>query len=551
MPEIPRSEILELLNSIYPFRRMDAQLVDQVADRLEVVSFNRDEYLYQEGEVADQLYIVYSGQVRITVTMDDAEEMLATLGMGDFFGEEVLEAEGYRLTSAHALEDVLLLRFKENEIAFLAENIPDFAEALELMLRSFRLTLRVRFDWLSEQENIYYLARRHPIFLIIRLALLGGVGGLALSLLLFFNLTMPGGIPLTLLALGVVAFAFVVIWLVVDYMNDYSIITNQRVVFSERIVLFYDSRIESPLTAIQSVTTETSLLGRQLDYGDVVVKTYTGTIVLPDVRDPGHVSRIVEADWYRARLSRRQTEKEMMERKVREIVGERVEPPQGLAQEKRLSMPAEQEQSWINSFLSNLFAMRFDFDGNIIYRKHWWVLLKNIWLPTLLLGLLFAIFLYSVLWPAAIISAVAGIALLLVGLLIVGAWWLYEYYDWRNDYFMVTDEQILDVNKKPLAREERRVAPLRNILSIEFQRLGLIGLILNFGTVYIRVGDTQLTFDEVFNPSGVQQDLFNRLADRLYKDRLAEIDQDQERIAGWLDTYHRYTQDNPPQNPPS
>jgi hypothetical protein len=87
---------------------------------------------------------------------------------------------------------------------------------------------------------------------------------------------------------------------------------------------------------------------------------------------------------------------------------------------------------------------------------------------------------------------------------------------------MVTDEQILDVYRKPLAREERRVAPLRSIQSIEFERLGIIGLLLNFGTVYIRVGDTQLTFDQVFNPSEVQRELFNRIATREYRERLVE-----------------------------
>ncbi len=546
MAEIQRDEVLSLLNSIYPFRRMDPALLELVASRISIVSYNHGDVIYSEGQPAEALYILYEGRVRITVHVDQEPEVMATLRSGDFFGYEVLEAHGFRETAATALENVLLLQLSEEQIAFLAEEIPQFDEALNLMEHSFRLIMRLRFNWLGENEVIYYLTRRYPINLYVRLIPVTVLAVLAAALMAFLFATFPGSIlPVILSVLSLLLFVFVYAWLIVDYLNDYSIVTDRRVVWQERIVLFYDSRTKSPLTAIQSVTTETSFLGRQFDFGDVVVKTYTGTIRLPEVYDPTEVARIVEASWYRARERRTQAETEMMEHRVAEIVGEDNEPVQPIPvnPEIELHMPPPRELTLLNRMLSNLFAMRFEFDGNIIYRKHWWILVRNIWLPTLLILLLLVGVAYTFV-PGAIVSPLVGLALLLVGGTILGAWWLYQYIDWRNDYFMVTDEQILDVYKKPLAQEERQVAPLRNILSIEFQRLGLIGLLLNFGTVYIRVGDTQLTFDEVFNPSEVQRDLFNRLADRLYKDRLAEVNREQQRIAQWLEIYHRMNNRN-------
>ncbi len=546
MAEIPRDDVLTLLNSIYPFRRMDPNLLELIANHTSIVSYNRGDMIYSEGQPADALYIIYDGRVRIMMEVDDEADVLATLGYGDFFGYEVLEERPYRETFARALDNTLLLKFDEKQIAFLAEEILELDEALDLMVHSFRLTLRLRFDWLDENEVIYYLTRRHPIYLFVRLAPVTFFALLAFGALVFLFVTFPGSaLPIILSGLAFLFFGFLYAWFIVDYLNDYSIVTDQRVVWQERIVLFYDSRTESPLTAIQSVTTETSFLGRQFDFGDVVVKTYTGTIRLPYVFDPSEVARIVEASWYRARERRTQAETEMMEHRVSEIVGrpDGQQPPGPQSPALDLHMPPPRELNWINQTLSNLFAMRFEFDGNIIYRKHWWILIAHIWLPTLLILLLFAGAVYTFV-PGAIVSPLVGIALLLVGGTILGAWWVYQYVDWRNDYFMVTDEQILDVYKKPLAQEDRQVAPLRNILSIEFQRLGLIGLLLNFGTVYIRVGDTQLTFDEVFNPSEVQRDLFNRLADRLYKDRLAEVNREQQRIANWLEMYHRMNNRN-------
>ncbi len=528
---------------------MDPELLNLVADHMTIVSYNRSEVIYQERQPAKGLFIIYEGTVQVTMLVDHEPETLQILQYEDFFGYEILSASGYRVTSAVALTNVVLLKFDEEQIAFLAESIPELGEALDLMLRSFQLILRLRFSWIDENEVILYLARRHPIFLIIRLVPVT-IGALIVFLpLLLFDFTFPSSLTLLLSGLAALIFTFLYIWFIVDYLNDYSIVTNQRVVWQERIVFFYDSRTESPLTAIQSVTTDTSFLGRQFDFGDVVVKTYTGTIRLPQVWDPTQVQRIVEASWYRARERRTQAETDMIEHRVAEIVHEGKDlpplpsapspPGSGAPAPVELNTPPPREQSALGRIFSNLFSLRFEFDGNIIYRKHWWILIINIWAPTLAALAVLIVGLAALLMPGVFLSPLIGAGILLIGGLISGGWWLYQYIDWRNDYFMVTDEQILDVYKKPLAQEERQVAPLRNILSIEFQRLGLIGLLLNFGTVYIRVGDTQLTFDEVFNPSEVQRDLFNRLADRLYKDRLAEVQREQQRIAQWLETYHR------------
>ena len=100
--------------------------------------------------------------------------------------------------------------------------------------------------------------------------------------------------------------------------------------------------------------------------------------------------------------------------------------------------------------------------------------------------------------------------------MVIFGWWLYQYIDWHNDVYLITSDQVVDVNKKPLGHEDRQAAPLKNILGIEYKRLGIIGLLLNFGTVFIRVGDRQLTFDQVFNPSEVQRELFHRLTAKNY-----------------------------------
>ena len=64
-------------------------------------------------------------------------------------------------------------------------------------------------------------------------------------------------------------------------------------------------------------------------------------------------------------------------------------------------------------------------------------------------------------------------------------------------------EQIIDLDRKPFGTEKRTAAQLENILGTESQRIGILGNIFNFGTVYITVGGTKLAFENVMEYGGV------------------------------------------------
>ena len=71
------------------------------------------------------------------------------------------------------------------------------------------------------------------------------------------------------------------IWNWIDWGNDYYIVTDQRVVWVEKVIWLYESRDEAPLTTILAVNTTSTFLGRWLHYGSVIVKTFTGEITFP------------------------------------------------------------------------------------------------------------------------------------------------------------------------------------------------------------------------------------------------------------------------------
>jgi hypothetical protein len=88
---------------------------------------------------------------------------------------------------------------------------------------------------------------------------------------------------------------------------------------------------------------------------------------------------------------------------------------------------------------------------------------------------------------------------------------VYEYFDWKNDIYMVAATQIVDVERKPFGAEQRKTANMEAITNISFVRPGLLYQIFNYGTVTINAGPGgEMKFFNVFDPLSVQQDIYRR-----------------------------------------
>ena len=197
--------------------------------------------------------------------------------------------------------------------------------------------------------------------------------------------------------------------------------------------------------------------------------------------------------------------------------------------------------------MQNFLKVRYERDGVITYRKHWFVLFKKAWIPFLVLsGLFILLVLY---FGERLLSTGAGLpsGVFVLGLAIpIGAifflWLGYEYLDWRNDIYRLTADQILDIEKKPLGQEVKKTAPLESILSIEHERANIIGIMLNFGTVTINVGDTRFIFYNVFNPDQVHSDIADYREALNRRKRAKEAERERDHMVNWLVTYYNETE---------
>ncbi len=531
------------LKAIHLFNGLNDPQIIEVAGMLEPEAHPAGEAIVREGEPGEFFYIIDNGQVKVTRKQRETETQVAVLEPGDYFGEQALTRGRPRNATVTAITEVELLRLSRDGFDTLLKRYPQIKLNLGVTRQSRELQLRHKFDWLEPSEVIYLVTRRDRNVLYGRLLwpllgaalLLAALGGLAYSR---FWLGLWLWLPLAL------ADAAFFAWQYVDWSNDFYIVTNQRVIWLEKIIGLYDSRQEAPLRTVLSVTVKSDQVGRWLGYGDVLVRTFTGLITFDTVPHPAQMAALVEEHWTRTRRSTRRSEQEAMKNAIRSRIGlaTRPEPPPPAPQPR----PAP---GGLKKLLGNLFLMRFESGNVVTYRKHWFVLTVAIWRPSaflLLLAGLLGLRLGGVLGQVGLLGICMGLGVL--SLPLVG-WWLYEYVDWRNDIYQVTPDQIVDLSRKPLSREERKAAPLENVLSTTYEREGVLGPLLNFGNVVAKVGVTEFRFDGVFDPVGVQQDIYRRIEASRARKAQAEAAKRREEIAEWLGAYHSVVNEPPP--PPS
>jgi len=545
---IGHKEVFELLDHVPLFVNLDESDLNRLSGLFQAEVYRDGEIVFDYGDASEALYIIFDGHVNLRNEKQGEENAFACLGTGDVFGEEALLFDDPRYYKSVADGETIVLRLDVENYIYIQDDLIGFEEILEVSIRSRHLSTKIKLPWLQQDEFVHVMSRRHPAILWSRLATPAAFG---LGMILFSALLqwrwLPGR-PYGLIALGagLVIAALWLLWTVIDWRNDTFIVTNKRVVWVEKVALVYESRQEAPLRTIMSVGIQRNRLGTLLGYADVVVQTYVGTIRLRDLAYSESIASLIESYWHRSESRNRREEAQVMSQKLSEKLDLPWDPDEATHEiaAQKFDEPTETEQKepgFMTWLFSDFIRLRYESRGAIIYRKHWFVLLEKIWLQVLLMAAAIAGLVLRLGGLLAFLPLMPALAGLFVLMFIIFVWMVYQYADWRNDIFKVTLDQIIDIDRKPLGKIRRRSAPLENVLSIEYERLGFWGFVFNFGTVYISVGNLNLTFDHVYNPSEVQQDIFYRMGERLENLRQYEIQSERERVSEWIASYHRKT----------
>jgi CRP-like cAMP-binding protein len=91
------------------------------------VDFAAGEYIFREGDLGTEMYIISEGKVEILNRLGDQDRVLAVLEKGDFFGEMSVLEDMPRAASARALTDTRLLQINGSTFDQMLQSNPEIA----------------------------------------------------------------------------------------------------------------------------------------------------------------------------------------------------------------------------------------------------------------------------------------------------------------------------------------------------------------------------------------------------------------------------------------
>ncbi len=118
----------EQLKSIAYFQDLDARVLDRIRTRVFEVRLQKGQVLFTEGEPAQAMYVVRSGQVKIfKLSPDGREQVLRIAGPGDCFNEVPIFDEGPNPANAQTVEAAALWGIRRADMRRLVEEHPAIA----------------------------------------------------------------------------------------------------------------------------------------------------------------------------------------------------------------------------------------------------------------------------------------------------------------------------------------------------------------------------------------------------------------------------------------
>jgi uncharacterized membrane protein YdbT with pleckstrin-like domain len=564
---------VEQLKDIPLFASLDTEELAGLAPLFHRARYRLGDVLFAQGDAGEAFYVVQSGTLRLRqVDARGRERVLGFVSPPRSFGETSLITGLHHDATADVFsEQVELLVLSKPEFDAWRNTMPTMREKLALREDTLKKLAARPFPWLAEGEIVVVNTRRHwfalfralwlPLVLALFLLLLAFVVGLVDSASASaFSWLAP--LSTGLWILGSVGALGAIVWCFVDWSNDHYIVTNKRVIHTEKVIGFFEEREEAPIEQVTNVQESAiGLAARVLGFSAIRVETAGSRIDIDFGCAPrrANIRRNIFEQVERVR-SRAQFEKREQRRAaIREELRTLLAPPE-LSQAPSPTprqppaaeppMPVRRRRTTnLSRRLNELIGLQIEESGRITWRKHWFILFTKISRPFVALvvvlagGLLFFLASWSQLtWQVLLGSG-------LVWLVVLGGayfWMWYQYEDWRNDIYQVTEDRILDIERSPFRLKERSVeTTLDRVQNVSYSKPSILANVFNYGDLTIETAGGQggqLVFKAVTNPQWASQEIFRRRDAHRERQQQDRVRQERREYLDWFMEYHRFLQ---------
>jgi len=513
----------------------------------------------RQADLGETMFLITEGEAVIRrVDEQGMQRPVGILAAPAAYGVTALFVSEPRDATVTSVSEICVHTIRRADMDSLLEAHPEIRRRLRL---SDEIAAKMRapaFPWLEKGETVLHFTHRHGLSfaraLIFPTLLLAAYAALIVYLMPRLEVTVA---QTTWLLVGAGVYAIPFLWHWADWHNDYLVVTSRRVTHRERVALLYESREEAPLDRVQNVNIRRGLVGSLFHFGDLYIETASkiGRVGFTDMPHPERVRDVIFEHLARVRASRKAAERQVIRDELVNRITEEQESivPGALPAEESIineeipssvptvrSGPLVRLLDWLarQGFVPRT---RLETDEGIVWRKHWVFMLRNAARPGMVglicagltvLGLLHRPSALYGLWPDFPYLAVA-----LTVIAVVWLWW--EVNDWANDLYVIADDRIIDIEKRPLFfAEERREASLGMIQNVSLEMPHLFAALLNYGDVIVTTaGSGEFTFHKVANPRQVQQEIFARMEAFRQRQRDRESARRRDELAEWLTVY--------------
>ena len=516
--------------------------------------------LMQQGDSADSMWILLENSRAVLSALDEDNRAMPRAPVRGLFSfnEAALLAPNRVELTVEAEPGSLWLRLHRQDFQRFGQicgpaAVEKIAARLPAQDDDAERAQGQDYKWLRKGELLIILRLRHW------LALLGKSQATVIAILasagltwLFTSLSVSLWFSLGISALFVL---LALIWGILNYLNDYFIVTNRRIIQQEKVIFFSEQRREALLEQIQRVDVSTTFWGNLLNYGSMSVYTAgtTGSIDFDFVSAADDLRATI---FHQRGLRQQRSSAESkldIQNALEKRLGLTVDLPSRVRTDAAPSVPdntAAGLSLWnkLRRTITVDSPLDWESTDRIVWHKHWWVLLVQVALPGLLLFveiLFLAGGFASVALLQQLQSALDATTLLFSGGVVTLAtlgWIVWAVADWWNDTYTVTADRIIDIEKLPLfLSEQRREAQLSDIQDIRLEMNSPLKMMLNFGniTVQTAAGEGAFTFDHVPNPRNVKEEITRRMIVWRREDERRKAEDRSKDLPDWFEMYNR------------
>ena len=580
------SDNYDFLAKLPLFDRLTDEEVGLIAGISREYSFQDGSIIAYQRDVANRFYLVKSGRLYAQqISKSGAILRTETYEANRCFNDIWLFEQDAHPCTIYGKEDGRLLIITQKDFLHLLKDNPAMLDGLtpfpdengelsiglsqdawEMAIRtSVKADKASRSVELMPDELVEYYSRRSRWYLAVKmiLPLIGMFFALSLGAILLSNTFFSGNVAFANAALPSFVFiipAIAAIFYVLDWRNDYFVITNKHLSHHEFELTKLRSRVNKiPIDKIQSISTiKPSFFANLFNYGTARITTssQTGNIYFDNIDHPEEVTATLE----RLQKQSKELTAGLIQAAMRNSLESHFQVDasyQSVSGETAVST-SQKAESATKTFSRNIrqrYGTHLVEEGVITYRKNFfafvhtiiWPLLINIAILLIIVGLIaFYGATIPILWTSS--------GLIFIMLFALG-WLIWQVEDWRNDAFQLTPLYVIDIDRKPFGiSEARKQAGLGNVQNVTANKPTFWATVWNYGDVHIETAGAvaDIVFEQVAHPNRVQSEIFQRLEQYKQRMKINEGMQRRQEYAVLMDVYKQATEQNriPQRTPP-